>query len=65
MNEVHVIDRHFVAPLSDDEHLELKVQAARANIKIKDWVSRAIREKLYTEYQPEQKIKLEEILKEE
>ena len=47
MNEtVDVVDRHFVAPLSDVDFYELKVQAAKADIKIKDWVSQAIKEKL-------------------
>ena len=52
MNEtVEVTDRHFVAPLSDVDFYELKVQAARADLKIKDWVSQAIREKLDKEEQ--------------
>ena len=46
MNETLVTDRHFVAPLSEEEYLELKVQAAKTNLRIKDWVSAAIREKL-------------------
>ena len=46
MNEIVVADRHFVAPLSDVDFYELKVQAAKADMKIKDWVSQAIREKL-------------------
>ncbi len=41
-----VEDRHFVAPLTDEEYTELKVQAAKATIKIKDWVSLAIRKQL-------------------
>ena len=46
MNDYYVRNRHLVVPLTDEEYLELKVQAAKANIKIKDWVSRVIREKL-------------------
>ena len=47
MNETRIVtDKHFVAPLTDEEYLELKVQAAKSNLKIKDWVSAAIREKL-------------------
>jgi len=47
--EVTVLDRHFVVPLSDVDFYELKVQAAKADTKIKDWVSQAIREKLEKE----------------
>ena len=46
MNEVTVEDRHFIVPLSVDDFHELKVQAAQAGLKIKDWVSQAIGEKL-------------------
>lgn len=50
MNETReVIDRHFVAPLSDEDYHELKVQAAQSGLRIKDWVSRAIGEKLIKE----------------
>ena len=49
MNETLVTDKHFVAPLSEEEYLELKVQAAKSNLKIKDWVSQAIRDKLEKE----------------
>jgi len=54
MNETEittVVDRHFVAPLSDVDFYELKVQSARADLKIKEWVSQAIREKLNKEVQ--------------
>lgn len=49
MNEIDVIDRHFVVPLSDVDFYELKVQAAKADTKMKDWVSQAIKEKLAKE----------------
>ncbi len=49
MNETIVRDRHLIAELSDEEYYELKVQAAKARLKIKHWVSQAIREKLEKE----------------
>ena len=48
---IEVIDRHFVAPLSDVDFYELKVQVAKADTTMKDWVSQAIREKLVKEGQ--------------
>jgi len=44
-----VSDRHFVAPLTDEEHHRVKVQAVKANTKIKHWVGKAIRDKLERE----------------
>ena len=38
-----------MAELSDEECMQLRMQAIKANIKIKDWVSQAIREKLEKE----------------
>lgn len=49
MNEKEIVDRHFVVPLSDVDFYELRVQAAKADTKIKDWVSQAIKEKLEKE----------------
>ena len=49
MSEYYVMARHLVVLLSDEEYIELKVQTAKANTKIKDWVSQAIREKLEKE----------------
>lgn len=50
MNETpDVTDRHLVVPLSDVDYYELKVRVAKADTKIKHWVSQAIREKLNKE----------------
>ena len=49
MNDETVKDMHFVVPLSDVDFYELKVQAARADLKIKHWVQQAIKEKLEKE----------------
>ena len=50
MSEIaDVMDRHFVVPLSDVDFYELKVQAAKDELKIKDWVSQAIKDKLEKE----------------
>ena len=49
MSVYYVRNRHLVVLLSDEEYLELKVQAAKSNLKIKDWVRQAIREKLKKE----------------
>jgi len=46
MNEVIVVDRHFVAPLSDREYVQVRVNVAQRCMKLKDWVAEAIREKL-------------------
>lgn len=48
MNETlrEVRDRHFYPPLTDEELIKVRVQAALAGLKIKDWVSLAIKEKL-------------------
>ena len=48
-NEVVVRNMHLIAELSDDEYVQLKVQATQANLTMKDWVSQAIREKLEKE----------------
>ena len=46
MSEVRVVeDRHYVVPLTDEEVLKVRVLAAKAGLKIKHWVSQAIREK--------------------
>ena len=45
MNE-EVRNRHLLVSLSDVDYYELKIQAARADLKIKEWVSHAIKEKL-------------------
>ena len=47
MNEVRLVqDRHFVAPLTDEEMRELKVRVAQSGLKQKQWISQAIREQL-------------------
>ena len=47
MNETDsVTDRHFIVPLSDVDFYEMKVQAAKADMKQKEWVALAIKEKL-------------------
>ncbi len=50
MSEVRVVtDRHFVAPLTDEEHKDVRRKALEANLKLKQWISQAIREKLMKE----------------
>lgn len=49
MNVYYVRNRHLVVPLTDEEFMELKVRAAKANLKIKYWVSRVIRRELEKE----------------
>ena len=47
MNEVRLVqDRHFVTPLTDEEVRKLKVRVAQSGLTQKQWISRAIREKL-------------------
>ena len=46
MNETQVRNRHFVAPLSYEEYIEVRVDVATRCMKLKDWVAEAIREKL-------------------
>ncbi|KKL99248.1 hypothetical protein LCGC14_1816320 [marine sediment metagenome] len=47
MSEVRLVqDRHFIAPLTDEEMRELKVRVAQSGLKQKQWISRAIREQL-------------------
>ena len=41
------VDRHYVVPLTDEEHKEVKRRALEANLKIKEWLQVAILEKLY------------------
>ena len=50
MSEIKmVVDRHLVAPLTDEEYWDLKVKAAQANVKQKQWIRQAIVEKLKKE----------------
>lgn len=44
-----VIDRHFAVPLTDEELMEVKLKAIRAQTTRKDWVRQAIIEKLKEE----------------
>ena len=46
MNEIVVEDRHFMAPLSEEEYIQIRVDVAQRCIKLRDWVAEAIREKL-------------------
>ena len=41
-----VENRHFVAALSDEEYIQIRVDVAQRCIKLKDWIAEAIREKL-------------------
>ena len=43
------IDRHFVAPLKDEEQKDVKRKALEANLKVKQWIQIAILEKLKRE----------------
>ncbi len=50
MNEVRLVtDRHFVVPLTDEEHIEVKMKALDTNLTVKKWVQIAILEKLKKE----------------
>lgn len=42
-------DRHFVAPLSDQEAHDLKVKVAESGLKQKHWIRMAIIAQLYKE----------------
>lgn len=50
MSEIRMVkDRHFVAPLTDEEFKEVKVRAAKAGVRVKVWVSQAVQYKLKKE----------------
>ncbi|KKN75183.1 hypothetical protein LCGC14_0383420 [marine sediment metagenome] len=50
MNEVRIVtDRHFVAPLTDEEYKDVKRKALEANLKVKQWIQSAILDKLNKE----------------
>ena len=47
MNEaILVVNRHFVIPLSDEEHKAIKQGALDADISQMDWLRQAVLEKL-------------------
>jgi len=39
-------DRHYTVPLTDEEYKDVKRQALESELKVKQWVGQAIREKL-------------------
>jgi len=44
-----VTNKHFVAALTDEEYLALRVDVAMKGLKLKDWIAQAIREKIKEE----------------
>ena len=46
MNEILVEGRHFEAELTREEYIRLRVNVAKRCIRLKDWITEAIQEKL-------------------